>query len=247
MKPESLQNFGLSQIESKIYLALLENGASTADKISKKSGIHRRTIYDNIEKLLDKGLASYITKDGKKYFEAAEPNRLKDILREKKEKIDEQEKALETILPELASAKKSSEDSEGVNVYKGKEGVKTILWDILRTRQPNCVIGAHSNENFKSILARFHKERVKLKIGNRMIFRRDDIKRAIRFCRLPYTDVRIMPTEYASPIAINIYGDKVGLLIRSANPTGILIENNDTAKGMRAYFEVLWNSCEKPL
>lgn len=245
MKPESLQNFGLSQIESKIYLALLENGSSTADKISQKSGIHRRTIYDNIEKLLAKGLVSYIIKGGKKYFNAAEPQRLKDMLREKKEQLDEQEKALEKLLPELSLAQKSSDEGQEVNVYKGKEGVKTILWDILRTKQPNCVIGAHSNEEFKDMLARFHKERVKRKIGNRMIFRRDDIKRAIRFCRLPYTDVRVMPTEYVSPIAINIYGGKVGLLIRSANPTGILIANNDTAKGMRAYFEVLWNSCEK--
>lgn len=246
MNAETLEKFGLSQNESKIYLALLEIGSSTADKISQKAGIHRRTIYDNIEKLLNKGLISYAIRGNKKYFEAAEPHRLKDIILEKKEKIEEQEKVLTDILPELVTAQKLSKDKQEVNVYKGKEGIKTILWDILRTGKPNCVIGAHSSGEFKDMLALFHKERVKLKINNRMVFRRDDIKRAVRFGRLPHTDVRVMPTEYTSPIAINIYGDNVALLIRSAtSPLGVLIKSKDTADGLRAYFDVLWNSCEK--
>ncbi|MFH1127141.1 MAG: helix-turn-helix domain-containing protein [archaeon] len=246
MNTENLEKLGLSPNESKIYLALLDIGSSTADKISQKAGIHRRTIYDNIEKLLNKGLISYSIRSSKKYFEAADPNRLKDIISEKKQKIENQEKILKDILPELLIAQKYSKDKQEVNVYKGKEGIKTILWDILRTGKPNCVIGAHSSEEFRDMLALFHKERIKLKIKNRMIFKRDDIKRALRFSKLPYTEVRIMPTEYGSPIAINIYGDKIGLLIRSVrNPLGVMIKNKDTADGFRAYFEVLWNSCEK--
>jgi len=38
------------------------------------------------------------------------------------------------------------------------------------------------------------------------------------------------------------------LLIRSTNnPLGVLIKNKDNADGFRAYFEVLWNICEKAL
>ena len=245
MKTENLEKLGLSRNESKIYLALLDIGSSTADKISQKAGIHRRTIYDNIEKLLNKGLISFAIKGHKKYFEAADPEKLKDIIEEKKQLIVSQEKTLDEILPELLIAQKYSKDKQEVNVYKGKEGIKTILWDILRTGKPNCVIGAHASSEFKDMLALFHKERIKLRIKNRMIFRRDDIKRALRFSKLPYTDVRLMPTEYSSPIAINIYGDKIGLLIRSTNnPLGLLIKNKDTSDGFRAYFEILWNSCE---
>ncbi len=246
MDAERLEKMGLSRNESKIYLALLEAGPSTADGISRKAGIHRRTIYDNIEKLLNKGLISYSIKGRKKYFEAADPHVLEDIIREKKEKLGEEENILKCMLPELISAKKRSKDIQEVGVYKGKEGIRTILWDILRTGKPNCVIGAHSRKEFRDMLARYHKERIRLKINNRMIFKRDDIKRAIRFSRLAYTEVRIMPTEYTSPIAINVYGDKVGLLIRSLeNPLGILIQSKDTADGFRAYFEVLWGVCEK--
>ncbi|MBW2989318.1 hypothetical protein KY358_03300 [Candidatus Woesearchaeota archaeon] len=246
MEAKKLESLGLSPNESKVYLALLEIGSSTADKISQKSGIHRRTVYDNIEKLLNKGLISYITKANKKYFEAADPNNLKDIIKEKKERVFRQEEVLKGILPELILSQRASKDKQEVSLYKGKEGIKAILKDILRTRKPNCVIGAHSRKEFKGILERFHDERIRLKIKNRMIFKKEDIKRAKRFSKRQFTDVRVMPTEYTSPIAINVYGDKVGLLIRSVkNPLGILIKNKDTSDGFRAYFEVLWNNCKK--
>jgi len=240
-----LEKLGLSPNESKIYSALLEIGSSTADKISQKAGIHRRTIYDNIEKLLNKGLINFVISGNKKYFEATDPNKLKDILKEKKEKIEKQEQILKNILPELILSQKLSKDKQEVNVYKGKEGIKTILWDILRTRKPNCVIGAHSRGEFMQILEKFHNERIKLRIQNRMIFKKEDIERAKKFNKMKFTEVRIMPIEYASPIAINIYDSKVGLLIRStANPLGIMIKNKDTSDGFRTYFELLWSNCK---
>ena len=66
MDTEKLEKLGLSPNESKIYFALLDIGSSTADKISQKAGIHRRTIYDNIEKLLNKGLINYTIRGNKK-------------------------------------------------------------------------------------------------------------------------------------------------------------------------------------
>ncbi|MBN1156483.1 hypothetical protein JXA85_02630 [Candidatus Woesearchaeota archaeon] len=246
MSQEELEKLGLSPNESKIYLALLEIGSSTADKISQKSGIHRRTVYDNIEKLMNKGLINYIIRANKKYFEATDPNKLNDILKEKKEMIEDQENILKRIMPELILAQKMSKDKQEVNVYKGKEGIKTILWDILRERKPNCVIGAHSREEFKDMLEKFHDERIKLKIPNRMIFKKEDIERAKHFRERSFTEVRVIPTEYSSPIAINIYDNKVAFLIRSVkNPLGILINNKDTSDEFRTYFEMLWNNCEK--
>src|SRR3989338_419131 len=112
METENLEKLGLSPNESKIYSALLEIGSSTADKISQKAGIHRRTIYDNIEKLLNKGLINFVISGNKKYFEATDPNKLKDILKEKKEKIEKQEQILKNILPELILSQKLSKSEE---------------------------------------------------------------------------------------------------------------------------------------
>ena len=137
MEIEYLEKIGLSINEAKIYFALLEIGSSTLDKISKKAGIHRRTIYDNIEKMLNKGLICSTMIDSKKYFQAADPHNLKEIINEKKEKIEEQEKILNKIMPNLSVFQNLTQNKQDVNICLELGGVKTILRDILKLRIPD--------------------------------------------------------------------------------------------------------------
>ena len=89
MDERIFQELGLTENESKVYLALLELGPSLAGTVSKKTGIHRRNIYDITERLIKKGLVGYILKNNRRLFEASNPNRLKDILSEKQKALDE--------------------------------------------------------------------------------------------------------------------------------------------------------------
>jgi len=52
---ENLRKAGLTENESKTYLALLETGPSQAGVITRKTGLHRRVIYDTLEMLIKKG------------------------------------------------------------------------------------------------------------------------------------------------------------------------------------------------
>ena len=246
MEIEYLEKIGLSTNEAKIYFALLEIGFSTVDKISKKSGIHRRTIYDNIEKMLNKGLICSKIIDSKKYFNAAEPHKLEELLIEKKEELKKQEKILTKIMPTLSIFKNVSANDRDVNIYFGLGGIKTILWDILKTGMPNCVLGAHSRKEFKEMLKKFHNERIKLRIPDRMIFKKYDFRRAKRIAMRPFSEVRLMTADDNNSVAINIYNNKVGILNRSPkNPFGILIKNKNIHNAFKIYFEALWNNYEK--
>ena len=84
---KTLEQFGLRQNEAKVYLASIELGSSKVNEISKKAGIIRETTYGIINLLLQKGLMSYVIKSGVKYFEAAKPQKIKQILKFKKMKI----------------------------------------------------------------------------------------------------------------------------------------------------------------
>jgi len=61
-----LNEIGLTENESKIYLALIDLGPSLAGQISRKTGLHRRTVYDSIEMLIKKGLVGYIKNNNRK-------------------------------------------------------------------------------------------------------------------------------------------------------------------------------------
>ena len=70
MREEILEEFGLTKNEVKIYLTLLKMGRALAGEITEKSGIHRRNVYDSIERLMKKGLVSFIIQNNRKYFRA---------------------------------------------------------------------------------------------------------------------------------------------------------------------------------
>ena len=86
---KTLQELGLTESEARVYLALLELGPSLAGSISRKTGIHRRNIYDITERLIKKGLIGYILKNNRRLFEAANPEKFQDILKEKQQILEE--------------------------------------------------------------------------------------------------------------------------------------------------------------
>jgi hypothetical protein len=88
----------------------------------------------------------------------------------------------------------------------------------------------------------YHKRRIERKIHLRMLFPKNEIKAAKEFSKLKYVRARILPEIFSSPIAINIYGDKVAFLMESgkASPTSILIEDENLSNAFRKYFYTLW-------
>ncbi|MBW3012929.1 helix-turn-helix domain-containing protein, partial [Candidatus Woesearchaeota archaeon] len=86
-----LEGLGLTKSEISVYLALLELGSSTTGKIVDKSGASSSKIYEILDKLIQKGLVSYVLKANIKYFEAAPPKRILDYIEEKKASISKQE------------------------------------------------------------------------------------------------------------------------------------------------------------
>jgi hypothetical protein len=58
---------------------------------------------------------------------------------------------------------------------------------------------------------------------------------------IPYSKVKYLPEKYASPLAVNIYGDKVAIILWSKEtPLAIVIKNRAIAEGYRKYFEFMW-------
>ena len=70
---EVLEQFGLGEKESALYIAGLELGTSTASAIAKRAGIQRTHFYDLSLKLINAGLLRRVSKG--KDFHGNEPGR----------------------------------------------------------------------------------------------------------------------------------------------------------------------------
>lgn len=241
-KEKTLNELGLPKNEAKVYIALLRSGSASAGEITKISGIHRRNVYDALERLINKGIVSYITRGKVKYFEATNPYFLLNLLKKEKEKLLKDNKSdLDPLLSELLQINKVSNAKNNFAViYKGVNGIKAILEDVLNSKKENLVLGAHKPpEIMKNYLEKFHERRVKAGVPEKLLFNKDDLERAKKLSQLPFTKVKLLPKNSSSKTAINVYGDKVAILMWS-DPIGILIKSEDVANTFREYFKLLW-------
>ncbi len=234
---EALHQAGLTENESKVFSTLLGLGPSHAGSISRKSGLHRRVVYDTIEMLIQKGLVGYILQNNVKLFQASHPQRVLELLQEKEQRI-------EGAMPEMLALYAKTKEKEETNFYKGKNGLKTVFEDQLESGKEILILGASpiAYDILQFYFHWFDKRRVEKKIRTRIIFNKSsDIP------RLPLADIRILPEKYGSPLAVNIYGDKVAIILWSKEkPFAIVIAQKEIADGYRKYFELLWRMAKKP-
>ena len=237
---ESLKKFGLSEKEGNVYLRCLELGETTATDISIKSNLPRTLIYDILERLISLGLVSYNIKVNKKHFIAAEPKELLRILKEKEESIKE-------ILPNLVQLQKlKGVKRPKVEIYEGKEGMKTVMDNILRSKVKEFRAYGSSRSSFGVIPAfmdGWHKQRIKQKIIMKILYNntkeaREKIKNKPE--SLKYTKYKFMPIELESPTATIVYENKVVLQSWTKDPFAVLIEDEQMAENQKRYFEELW-------
>src|SRR5690348_9354508 len=122
---EVLENLGLSKNEAKIYEVLLTFGELGVGVISEKSGVHRRNVYDSLNRLMEKGLAIEIVESSENKYQATEPKKLSEGLAEKFEMLDK-------VMPELEKLQFLTPSEYRVHTYKGSEGWKQYMRDIIK-------------------------------------------------------------------------------------------------------------------
>lgn len=238
MNAELLENLGLTKSEIKVYLAILELTRASASAIADKSGVYRKNTYDALNRLIKKGLVSFSKVEAKRIFQATDPQKLLDFLEIRKNEI-------KSIMPELKMIYHSPPRDDEVAVFRGRNGVKTVFEDILKSKADYDKFGA--GEKFMQILPYYQPIYQKKKAMNRIRCRAvySENERDEEFVKTFIGKVRFLPKEFVNPSTTIIYGRKVAIIIWKENPLGIVINSNEVADSYRYYFETLWASAKK--
>lgn len=236
----TLTKIGLTDAEAKIYLVLLELGSSQAVHITSKSALHRRTVYDAIERLVEKGLVSYIRENNIKKYEAVDPKNLNKF-------IEEQKNDLNTILPKLSLLKKLNKEKQQTTFFRGKDGLKSVFNHQLEIGEEICIMGASlkAKEVLKYYFPHFDNERKEKNIPVRIIFD-ESARNNPEIKKIPLAKIKFIPNEFGSPAATNIYGENVSIVLWTQDqPIAVQIINKEIAKGYKNQFELLWSIAKK--
>lgn len=230
MNKEILKQIGFLDAEIEVYNALLKLGPSLVSKIHQQTGLHRTHIYDLLEKLREKGLVSTFIQSGKKHFQASPPSKIMSYLEEKKESV-------KNLLPELESFMNVSKEETSVELFKGKEGLKTVLQDVLKVGKDYNVMG--SINQFEQVLEfalpSFLKNIEEREIKEKILCDKKD-----KILKIKTGTYKYLEGDYFFPSSFWVYGNKVAIFVWNIPYFVIVIDNKEVSQTYRNYFDFFW-------
>ena len=236
MEMHILKAIGLTDVEAKVYTTLLDSGASTSGDIAKRTKIHRRTVYDSMERLVEKGLVGFMMRNQRRHYLAVNPKRLLEI-------VEKEEDELQSIMPALHKRFTASETEERILLLEGRKGLKQALQDQLTANSDILIMGDVGE--FGSWVGPFfhHFKQAVRRNGLHYRFLANETDR--REHSFPNGEFRYLPKRYSSPSTITVYDNKVAMTVRTQSPIILVIENSTIAESYRNNFAFLWKMAKR--
>ncbi len=231
---EKLQKAGLTGNEARIYLELLKNGELSANNISKNISMDRTLTYTVLNHLIEKGQVNYIVKENKKFFSCANPENLMNP-------IKSSEVMVLDLIKELKSVKRETKAQTEINVYEGKEAIRSIF-NLFKKHKEMISFGATGRAyDYLYESPVMANELVKAGMKGRIITSRKHSNHPM--AKIKNVETRFV--NYDSEATTTIFGDYVMIHLAKDKPMIILIKNKDISNSYRNHFEVLWKSARK--
>jgi predicted transcriptional regulator len=124
----TFSHFGLSASETKIIFALTKYGPLTVLGISQSSELTRSSVYNYIQRLVNRGIISLTIDDFVKKYKVISPEELENLL------IISNQKDVQKTITSLKTIENSYSETSEIIITKGIESLKKTYQNILTSR-----------------------------------------------------------------------------------------------------------------
>ncbi|MFA6424333.1 MAG: helix-turn-helix domain-containing protein [Candidatus Magasanikbacteria bacterium] len=244
---KKLIKIGLSEKESKVYLACLQLGIDTVASIAHFAELKRPTVYLILENLENLGLVSKVVNEHKTLYKAEDPKFIVNDLRLKEEMARD-------ILPSLNAIYNLDPAKPNIKISDGMQGVKNTYRNIfsylsLHPQEELLIFGSLKDAlaNFESqVLDFFYESVAKTKnpvreIGNddfetRKYFRASNKINPRHEIRLIRNEGKFFQTDNM------LYGNNLVIFSVKEQMFATTIESAGIAETYRTLFNMAWKS-----
>lgn len=244
----SLLEFGLSQTETRIYLFLLNKEPQSVVEISQNLHLPRTSIYDNVLKLIEKGLLEKHILYKTQKFSAFPITILESLIDKQKsrmEKLQEEYAFLErNLMPGLLPIAVTQ-----VRYYHGAQGFMQMMWNALSADKETTGYSEFGRADIvgQKFLEKWMEEMVKRKIKDRVITnptiditsyltsnaqKKRDLFQYTRFVDKSQLYISGDTTVYNNIFAVAYW--------KQGEVVGVEIENPELVKTQKSIFEQMW-------
>lgn len=239
-----LKQLGFTKQESDVFLLLLELGASPVSTIALRGRMKRTNLYNILAKLIERGLVTEFLKGRVRYFQATGPKKLLSIQEQQKKKLEQNISSLREMLPIFEAMKNPSLDKPRVKFYQGKDGIETLLMEILN-KESFC---AYFNPDaaydvFPYSVEEFLVEGAKKKLHIReLVVSGKTTKTYTSHIKNPNHQYKILPKEFQFETDNFIFGNSVVFISYREEQIAVMIESADIARTQRVAFDLMWKA-----
>lgn len=239
-----LKQLGLTKQESEVFLLLLELGASPVSTIALRGRMKRTNLYNILAKLTDRSLVTEFLKGRVRYFQATEPQKLLSLQEQQKKKIDQNIASLRDMLPMFEAMKNPSLDKPRVKFYQGKEGIETLLSQILAKESFDAYFNPDvASQVFPYCVDEFLVEGAKKNLHIReLVVSGKTSKEYVSHIKNPNHQWKILPKEFQFETDNFIFGNSVVFISYREDQIAVMIESADIARTQRMAFELMWKA-----
>ncbi len=251
---EYLKQLDLSETESKIYLALIENGPKRVRELAELVGLKRTTAYLYIDALIDRGLAAEDMRESGMVIIASPPQRLQYLVDQKYKTAKSLHLELPTILKAIKSSlsqSKTPEEETEIKYLKGINGIKSIYDEALKGTElllyatlSELAPKLPGDENlFENALNR----NKNLKIFEIYGDSPEKIKQYNYTAKSNRYFYKFMPAgvDLTAPGILH-YDNKVAIINVKGKPNGVVLLNKDYYINSKKLFNFIWKILPEP-
>ena len=238
---QELVSFGLTDKEAEIYLANLQLGYATIQEVADKSNLNRTTVYPHIKNLIQRGLINAVEKNGRLFYVAERPEKLRYI-----HEINEKE-MLNQLMPQLESLYNIAQDKPTVKYfdYNDEVGLRNLRHEV-KLNLKKQAFNIFNYERYHEYINKQHIEE--------MLSGLDDY-RAIYIASRKAVDIRLdsfmkndklklkyLPVDkFGFLCEVLVSGDQVFI---SREKNSLLIKDNLFSQTLTLLFSALWGIAE---
>ena len=248
-----LKQFGFTENEVLVYLALLSGTHFSGSELAKKTQIKRPTVYHALETLQQKGIVHLTGSTRVARYRAEPPAQLKNIIERKQRELSTMSKTLDKALPFFPIQEDSvHKGMPQVEFFKGKDGIKTVAEKILMSNSKKLYGITPSFAVVEQFLdagygETYLNERAKRGIQTYTIWQDDPKDTSLSDHKALNRELRYAPVAKfgAMKSSIEIIGDTVYIISFLPELYGMRIKSFDFAQSQMILWKKLWQQLDK--
>jgi len=243
-----LGKVGLTNRESRTYLALLRLQEAQSGKICKETNIASSNIYKILDSLLKKGLVNYRIHNNIRIFMPAPAETLNELFLVKQRKLEQERKEINEVIENLKVKDIEKESFSKYKYFEGFIGIKSMWYEINNYMNSSMLLRIHTSrrEGYERLVGFYnehHKLRLKKHVKERLIFPKGEENLAKKR-KNKYTEIKF--SDLKEEVEWGVIGDFYFMqYITGKVPRGFLIKDKKFSRGYEEVFDNLWEVAKK--